>query len=92
METPNNTVLDIIQTQIDRPELNFWKYETKMIIVAGISFIVSSGCIAILIIDRSNCALNNGIFSILGGIVGLLTGMISSKSSACTSSRRNSSI
>ena len=68
---------------------NFWKYETKMIVVSSICFIISAGCITILILDRSNCALNNGIFGVLGSIIGLMTGLFSSRSGKC--SRRNSS-
>lgn len=91
IQTPNNTINDR-STSLNRvvQEYNFWKYETKMIVVSGICFIISAGCITILILDRSNCALNNGIFSVLGGIVGLMTGLFSSKSGQCVSSRRSS--
>lgn len=77
--TPSNT---IIMTQ----NLSFWKYETKMIIIGAVCFVISSGCITILLIERSNCALNNACFSVLGAIVGLLTGLNSSRTGKCSRS------
>lgn len=103
MDTPVNTInitsfsdLNDHNTRIPRgittrlEELNFWKYETKMIVVSGICFVIASGCIILLIIDRSNCALNNAVFSVLGSIVGLMTGIMSNRSGSCASSRNNS--
>lgn len=103
METPNNTFASPIEQygpsgQQSRNNslvvqgYNFWKYETKMIVVSSICFIISAGCITILILDRSNCALNNGIFGVLGSIIGLMTGLFSSRSGRCgLSSSRSAS-
>ena len=89
--TPNNTLNTIEPGVLQIQEYNFWKYETKMIVVSGICFVIASGCIAVLLIDGGkSCAIGNGVFSILGGIIGLMTGLFSSKSGKCASSRNNS--
>jgi hypothetical protein len=87
--TPNNT--QQLQTHssinLQCQELKFWQIETKLIIIAGLMFIITSGCIITLILNKGqNCALNNAIFSILGSILGICGTLVSTKNNC----RRNS--
>ncbi|HEY9705604.1 MAG TPA: hypothetical protein V6C58_24410, partial [Allocoleopsis sp.] len=82
--TPQNTLV-FTQGQ----SLSFWKYETKMIIIGATCFVISCGCITILIMEPDNCPLSNASYSILGSIIGLLTGLNSNRVKSCS---RNDSI
>lgn len=77
MQTPNNTQIDIENRECQ--ELNFWQIETKLIIIAIFGFIIIIGCVVTLILNKGeSCPLNNGVFTILGSIIGLCTGLFNS--------------
>ena len=89
METPTNTPQLQTQSSINLQcqELKFWQIETKLIIIACFGFIITSGCVITLILNKGeNCALNNGIFSILGSVLGICGTLVTSKNRC----RRNS--
>jgi hypothetical protein len=74
MFTPSNTA-----ENLECQGFRFWQIETKLIIIAIFGFIITMGCVITLIMNKGqNCALNNGIFTILGSIIGLCTGLFNS--------------
>lgn len=82
MNTPYNTDNENQSSNINIQceELKFWQIETKLIIISVLGFIITIGCVTVLIINQGkNCSLNNGIFSILGSIIGLCASLFNSQ-------------